>query len=142
MDTGASRNVLVCSYDHDLSDALRVILEAEGYDVSVAETVDDGLALLRASRDGMVVIWDATPEVGGLDLLSAVLDDEVVPARHAYVLLTTGPAAQLSALTRLLPTLTMSVVAMPFQIQTLFRSVARAPRPRSMERPTALAAIR
>lgn len=141
MSTNSGRSVLVCDPNRDLSGALQLILEDEGYGVTVAESVDEGLDLLRASRDGMIVVWDATPEIGGLDLLSAVLDDKVAPTRHGYVLLTTGPASELLALTRILPTLRMSVVQMPFMIQTLVKSVALAAFRRAVDRPAELTAI-
>jgi DNA-binding response OmpR family regulator len=126
MTTSAGRHILICERDRELSGALRYLLEDEGYVVTVVESVDDGVTVLRASQDGLIVVWDATPGVGGLELLSAVLDDDVAPARHAYVLLTTGSIAQLRDLTRMLPTLRMAVVPMPFGLQTLLRTVALA----------------
>lgn len=126
MTTNIGRRILVCDRNRDLSGALRLMFEDEGYDVTVAESVDDGIAVLRASRDGLIVVWDATPEVGGLELLTAVLADHVAPTRHTYVLLTTSSVAKLHDLSRALPALRMSIVPMPFGLQTLLRTVALA----------------
>lgn len=126
MGLAYAASVLVVGQDADLRAAVGVALEAEGHVVSEVSAVTDALTLLRTSEAGKVVVWDATPAIGGLALLAAVLREPQLARRHSYVLLTTSQRAVLAALGRVLSPLWIAVVEMPFALETLLMPVALA----------------
>lgn len=126
MATASRAPVLVVGQDEELRAALSLALEVEGYPVCQAASVTEGLETLRASEACMVVVWDATPAAGGLALLAAVLRERPLAQRHTYVLLTTSHRALLAALGRVLSTLRIAVVEMPFALEALLAPVSLA----------------
>jgi two-component system, OmpR family, alkaline phosphatase synthesis response regulator PhoP len=68
--TGAmSGSILVIEDNKDLALGLRVNLEEEGYQVSVAHSLADGLAKLRQLRPDLLLLDLSLPDGDGLDLL-------------------------------------------------------------------------
>lgn len=67
---GTPTRVLVAEDDVDLLDSLRVILESEGYDVSVASNGREALDQLRADPGDVLVLDLHMPELDGIGVLA------------------------------------------------------------------------
>jgi ActR/RegA family two-component response regulator len=113
----AARAIIVDD-DHSGVQVLRPLLEAMGYHVSVAQDPYDGLAILRASQQKMLVLFhvDLTGyTLSGLDsvlILGALLRDASL-ARHAYILTTESPYAVVQVFDRILARFEVPVLAKP-----------------------------
>ncbi len=120
---------LVIDDDHACVQALRPLLEAVGYHVSVAQDPDEGLAILRASRQDLLVLFhlDLTGyTMSGLDsavVLGALLKDDSL-ARHACIAITESADAVSYVFGRLLACLAVPILAKPFDAATVRTALA------------------
>jgi DNA-binding NtrC family response regulator len=64
--------ILVIDDESSVADALRLILEDSGYEVTVAATARAGLELVRRRRFAVVVSDVRLPDATGLEVLAAV----------------------------------------------------------------------
>jgi CheY-like chemotaxis protein len=79
--------VLVLDDDHDLLAVLRVILEEEGYDVTVASDGDGALALLRSGLRPAVILLDLMmPGMNGWSFRDELLADPTLAKIPVVVL--------------------------------------------------------
>lgn len=116
--------VLVVEDDDDTREVLRLLLEDDGYRVLEARDGAEGLGVLRASREPLVVVVDWwMPLMDGLQMLGAAA--RLVRGRsHRYVLLSaTYDPRELER--RGLPALLdVSVMRKPFHVEELLAEVA------------------
>ena len=123
----AAVTVLVVDDEQDIRDALRLILEDEGYRVLEAENGVRALELLRTERRGMVVLLDyMMPVLDGAGVLGTVANDSTLARRHRYILMTAATKTFALASARLLRELGVPVVAKPFDLERLVGTVAEA----------------
>lgn len=119
--------VLVVDDDQPVRDALRMVLEDEGHEVTEVGDGQQALDVLRRSAAPMVVVLDLMmPKYDGTHVLRAVAEEPEALGRHAYVLLTAAGKTLPSAVTALLRDLVVPVVSKPFDIDHLLRVVALA----------------
>ena len=72
--------ILVCDDDRDIVSALRIYLEAEGYEVLAAYNGKDALALLRKDSEVALLILDIMmPELDGISTLAALREERNLP---------------------------------------------------------------
>jgi CheY-like chemotaxis protein len=121
--------LLIVDDDAPTREAMRIILEDDaGYSVIEASNGIDALVLLRESSAPLVVLLDVLmPQLGGEEVLRAVLRDRHLRRRHTFILV--SALAHLSRrlrLQRLLRALAIEVVTKPFDIADLEQAVARA----------------
>lgn len=121
--------VLVVDDDRSIREALRILLEAEGYAVLEADDGVLALALLRATPEHLVVLLNMhMRHLNGLDVLREVAADPALPERHAYVLMTAAGDGALDQPDEqaLLHQLGVPILRKPFEIQDLVDAVATA----------------
>ena len=122
------QRVLALDDDDTIRQAIRLVLEDEGYVVEEATDGIDALARLRASQEPLVALLDLlTPGVSGLQVLQAVARDKALTTRHVYL--------AVSAVSQLTPeagdvltTLGVPFLAKPFEIDQLLALVDEAAR--------------
>lgn len=122
-------SVLVVDDDETIRDMLRFLLEEEGYTVYEAADGEAALARLRAHPCEMVVLLDLNlPDLDGASVLTAIVAEPSLAARHAFLLMTADDGMARPALAALLVALGMRVVTKPFGIARILAAVARAAR--------------
>lgn len=67
--------IVVVEDEADLRDVLQLNLTAAGHEVSVAETGDGGLALVRAGKPDLVLLDLMLPDMSGLDVCRRLKSD-------------------------------------------------------------------
>ena len=119
--------VLIVDDDSDLRDTMRMILEIEGYLVSVASNATDALTYLRAASMDQVVLLDLLiPKANGEGVLDTVQREESLQ-RHAYLLLTGYPTAQLPPEELLqISELCLRTLKKPFEIDEILDAISAA----------------
>lgn len=119
--------VLVIDADEGIRDALRLVLEGEGYIVSATCCPDDAMEMLCASPERMVVLFDAgVPRVSdGRVAALASLSDPLV-RRHAYICMTTSQALLPADLHEALAALAVPIIQKPFDIDDVLVAVSAA----------------
>ena len=124
----AMTRVLIVDDDEAIREALREALEDEGYEIVEAADGIAGLAKLRASQEGMVVLLDhVMPKLDGLAVLRAVQAEPSLAHRHAYILLT-ARSRMSTPLQEIMTNLTVAAVRKPFDLDVLFQTVQYAAR--------------
>ncbi|MGI4831694.1 MAG: response regulator transcription factor [Janthinobacterium lividum] len=76
IEKGRSR-ILVIEDDRKLADALRAGIAAEGYDVSVASSAEEGFFLVHNQHPDLLLLDLTLPERNGLDLLRQIRQQQV-----------------------------------------------------------------
>lgn len=119
--------ILVVEDDAMMRQTLRAVLEDAGHTVAEAPEGQQGLDLLCAAREPLVVLLDhLMPVLDGEGVLERVAGGREDLRRHAYVLMT-GAADHLSPrLAVLVTALGVPVVAKPFDIDALLAAVSAA----------------
>jgi DNA-binding response OmpR family regulator len=69
--------VLVVEDDRKLADTLRAGIAAEGYDVKVASTAEEGFFLLHSQQPELMVLDITLPNRSGLDLLEQIRQERI-----------------------------------------------------------------
>jgi CheY-like chemotaxis protein len=119
--------VLIVDDDHDIRASVRELLEAEGHEVYEAPDGLEALRFLRRDGRGMVVLLDLVmPLLDGMGVLQAVAKDQTLAQSNAYVLFTVSPQRVPPA--DLLEQLGVTVVAKPFDLDTLLDVVEQSAR--------------
>jgi len=129
-DAGADGvvRVLVVDDDEGIRETLRFALEDAGYAVREAADGVTALELLRASRDGLIVLLDLVmPGMDGAALVRALADEPELARRHRFVVVTASArVGLLEAELERLPIPPSAVVRKPFDVDALFAAVRRA----------------
>lgn len=124
--------ILVVNNDSRARGKMRQLLEVAGYSVLEADDADTGLATLRASERGTVVLFNVAmfgnmmPGTDGIAFLGAAAGDSRLARQHAFVIVTPTPEQLEAALGRLLDHLAIPVIAEPLDQDDLLRAVAKA----------------
>lgn len=121
--------VLIVDDDEGVREAVRMLLEDDGYAVQEAAGREQALALLRAASHPRVVLLDLMIRDGGArdaPILRAVQAESGLD-RHCYVLLTGLSETHLTPdLRALIAATCLAVVAKPFDIDDVLDVVQRA----------------
>lgn len=67
-------HILIVDDDFDQADALSVCFRKQGYEVTIATSCGDGLALATSSRPDVVVLDVCLPDGDGLDVCAELAD--------------------------------------------------------------------
>lgn len=124
--------VLIVEDEPSVADALRVILEDEGFAVAVAANGRDGLAEASRVRFGVTVTDLHLPDMDGLEVLGALREGGL---GGAAILITSYGTPEIFARARELGA--VSVIAKPFLPSEILQLIAAAlGRPRACETST------
>ena len=123
LDTAKVR-VLVVDDDAALRRMVTMVLEDAGWEFQEAKDGPEALAAVRSSPSRLVVLLDwRMPDMSGEEVLDIVVATPELATRHAYALITANAAAVTPHLTDLLRLLGAPMVAKPFNIRELLRTV-------------------
>lgn len=125
--------VIVAHRDEDVRITLRMLLEDAGYSVLIAAEHEAALEAARDLVESAVVIFEMEPlgQAGAgfleLALLLAARRDAGNPTPQcAFVALTTSPERLARPLARLMRSLDMPLIAEPFEMDDLLRTISLA----------------
>jgi CheY-like chemotaxis protein len=122
-----SSPVLVVDDDRESREALRVVLEDEGYTVFEAPNGRSALQRLRSTVQRFVVMLDWwMPEGDGLQVLRAVAADTTLAARHAFILVTAAYDLPYREVQQLSAQMFVTLLRKPFDLRYLLARVAQA----------------
>lgn len=122
--------VLIVNIDSSERRRLRQPLESKGYSVVEAEDAESGMAILRSSGDGMVVLFSVVLHnnvitgTDGISLLGAAASDRRLARQNAFVVTTPNPELVYAALGRLLDHLGIAMIGQPCETSELLHTVA------------------
>ena len=126
--------VLVVNKDPIARNCMRQMLGDAGYEVMEAEDAESGLAALRMSEHGMVVIFNLVlfnfvmTGTDDIAFLGAAASDRHLAANHGFVIVTPTSEQLKISLGRLIHRLSIPIVAEPFTANDLLDAVAIAER--------------
>jgi CheY-like chemotaxis protein len=119
--------VLVVDDEADICEALRWVLQDEGYEVLSTFDGASALKILRTTDNHFVVLLDyLMPKVSGDEVLETVAAEPALKTRHAFILMTAVARTFPVRMRRLLQTLAVPVVHKPFNIDDLATMVGQA----------------
>src|SRR5262245_30479192 len=87
-------SILIIDDERGILDALRILLKNEGFDVTIAQGGKAGLEALRGGAPDIVLTDVRMPQVGGIDVLTAVREQ----TPETPVILMTAQASLQSAI--------------------------------------------
>lgn len=120
-------SVLIVEDDPDIRESIRVFLEDEGYMVSEAPDGVAGLAALRTSRQGLIVLVDyRMPRMDGIQMLSEVAKHAQLARTHVYLLVTANYDQLPPSSAEVLAALGTQSVRKPFDLDVLLAAVEQA----------------
>jgi two-component system chemotaxis sensor kinase CheA len=120
-------SVLVVDDDADICQALRWLLQDEGYEVLWTLDGASALNILRSTDVRFVVLLDyLMPEVSGDTVLETVAAEPTLKRRHTFILMTAVARTFPVRMRRLLQALAVPVVHKPFDIDELAAKVSQA----------------
>jgi DNA-binding NtrC family response regulator len=121
--------VLIVDGDDAISETMRDILEEAGHSVLQLADCAEALAFLSASRSCCVVLFDwGVPGVCNTAFFEAIVGDEMLFTRHAYICMTTDPLYLSHAERTIFDRLAIPIVAKPFDIGDLEDAVRQSAR--------------
>src|SRR5512146_1118624 len=121
----AAQHVLVVEDDADSRQTLVELLDEAGSVVVAASDGKPALTRLHTSKERLVALLDLNmPGMSGKAVLEAVAGHELLPQRHAYILVTANERTLPLAFVNLLTQLRVSVIPKPFDIDHLLEVVA------------------
>lgn len=74
-----SKHILVVEDDSNISELLRLYLEKEGYQVTIADTGEDGIVKFRSASPNMVLLDIMLPGIDGWGVLRTIRQESKVP---------------------------------------------------------------
>jgi CheY-like chemotaxis protein len=123
----ATTKICVIEDDADIRETLRELLTDEGYEVIEATNGVEGLALLTASLERLVVVLDyRLPKLDGCDLLEIVAQDKQLQARHIFIMVSASPEKTVEDCEETIDELEALVVPKPFGIDELVGAIREA----------------
>jgi CheY-like chemotaxis protein len=115
--------VLLVDDDESVRESTRYVLEEEGYDVLEAPDGQVAIEMLQGAVAPLVVLLDSVmPGLSGIEVVRLARGVSYL-SRHVYIVWTASPA-RLPA--ELLEAPDVSILAKPFDIDTLLATVAEA----------------
>jgi DNA-binding response OmpR family regulator len=118
--------VLLMEDDDDIRETLRFLLEEAHYAVIEAPNGLVGLALLRASRQRLIVLVDyRMPKLDGISVLREVAADRLL-ARHVYLLVTANYDQLPPGTAEILDALAVRTLRKPFDVDAVLAAVHSA----------------
>lgn len=119
--------VLVVDDDEAIRDTLRLVLEDADYRVEEAPDGTTALDRMRTGTERYIVLLDLImPGMDGAAVLAGMASDSELFARHAYILMTAGPAQLLPEMDDLRARLNIPVLQKPFDLDILLGMLADA----------------
>lgn len=119
--------VLVVDDDEAIRDTLRLVLEDADYRVEEAPDGATALDRMRTGTERYIVLLDLImPGMDGAAVLAGMVSDSELFARHAYILMTAGPAQLLPEMDDLRARLNIPVLQKPFDLDILLGILADA----------------
>lgn len=120
-----SMALLIAESDSQLRHLFQVLLRPY---YAVIEAPNTALALetLRAHSAPLVVVWDLWLSFIAAPHVLDAIEREPALRRHAFILLAADPEAFSPALRRRAQRLSISMLSMPFEVDTFLEQVARA----------------
>lgn len=119
--------VLVVDDDQAIREVVRLVLEQEGHTVREAADGPEGLNVLRASSQPLVVLLDdLMPHLSGMEVLAEVAREPALAGGHAYILMTGSARILAGGTTPELARLPVLIVPKPFDITDLAEKVNQA----------------
>lgn len=119
--------ILIVDDDEGIRETLRFMLEDAGYIVLEAKNGVEGLDILRASPDPMVVLLDMKmPLLNGEQMLEAAVKEPDSLQRHAYIVDTASPQAITPRMMELITELAIPFVPKPFGMDEMLGTIQRA----------------
>jgi CheY-like chemotaxis protein len=116
--------VLIVDDDPALRRMIAMVLEDEEWTVLEAPDGPEALAVLRSHLSHLVVLVDGRlPTMTGEEVLLAVRADPQLMARHAFVMVSGNALTPSPHLSKLLRELGVTVIAKPFSIDELLRTI-------------------
>jgi two-component system, response regulator, stage 0 sporulation protein F len=121
--------VLVVEDEEPIRNAVRFILDEEGYAVLEAPNGIVALDLLRTSDEPLVVLLDQLmPDMSGIELLRVVAAEPVLVARHAFIIFSASSEFWVPTAKVYLPGRRLFALPKPFDIDDLVAVVEQAAR--------------
>lgn len=119
-------DVLVIDDDEAMRDMLYDVLSEAGYVVTLAESGQQGLDMVRQAETPSVVLIDYfMPGVDGLQVLQAIKRDAELQ-QHAYIFISGEERRFPPELTNTLAELRIPTVRKPFNLDEVLQTVSRA----------------
>lgn len=119
--------ILIVDDDEGIRETLRFMLEDAGYIVLEAKNGVEGLDILRASPDPMVVLLDMKmPLLNGEQMLEAAVKEPDSLQRHVYIVDTASPQAITPRMMELITELAIPFVPKPFGMDEMLGTIQRA----------------
>ncbi|GIX45914.1 MAG: hypothetical protein KatS3mg131_0125 [Candidatus Tectimicrobiota bacterium] len=125
--------VLIVDDEPYILRALTLLLQKEGYEVSVAHNGTEGLAKLEAERPEVAIVDVMMPGMDGLELLQRWHAQGAEAARTRFFLLTASCEERITAYVARCDN--VHLIAKPFSPSAVVRLVRDATRPRTAVRP-------
>jgi CheY-like chemotaxis protein len=119
--------VLVVDDDQGIREALRDLLEDEGYTVFEAGNGNQALVFLAAHDEPCIVLLDRLmPMMDGVATLRAVAEDQTLARRHVYILFTVSTEQPLPE--DIIELLQVPILEKPFRMERLLAVLVDATR--------------
>lgn len=90
--------ILIVEDHPTMREAMRLVLDGEGYTLDEAGDGDTALARIRASRPDLIFLDLQIPGTGGAEVLRAIRDDDATRDVHVIVVTATGEEGRADAL--------------------------------------------
>jgi CheY-like chemotaxis protein len=113
-------DVMVVEDDHAIREALRELLEDEGYRVTQASNGAEALARLREDRPGLILLDLMMPVMDGWEFRNAIQRDPQLSSIPVVILSADHAVAQRAGSLRV-----QGWLSKPFQLDQLLRTVQR-----------------
>lgn len=85
-----SEKILIVDDDPDILDALTIILEAQGYEISVARDGVEGLATLKAEHPDLLILDLLMPKMDGFAVCKELRDPRWSKFKNVPILILTS----------------------------------------------------
>lgn len=120
-DRGELKRVLVIDDEPSVADALRLILEDQGFDVAVAACGRDGIEQARRGAFRVTITDLCLPDMNGLEVITAISEGG---AGGAIILITSRGTPEIYA--RALDLGAAAIIAKPFQPAEILQLITAA----------------
>ena len=94
-----SARILIVEDHPTMREAMRLVLEGEGFDIDEASDGDQALAAVQDERPDLVLLDMSIPGTSGSEVLAAVKSDPVTSEVRVIVVTATGEEGRAAAMT-------------------------------------------